>query len=53
LKLADRSRERVADFRESLTGGVSRIGFAALRHDGDLLLLLSRGHDDIYSLDLE
>ena len=45
--------ERVADFRESLVGGVFRSGFVGLTPEGDLLVVLSRNHPDIYALDLE
>ncbi|HKF44767.1 MAG TPA: LpqB family beta-propeller domain-containing protein [Thermoanaerobaculia bacterium] len=45
--------ERVAVFPEALVGGVSRVGFAGLTPDGDLLVVLSRNHTDIYALDLE
>ena len=53
LHIADGGRERVADFRGDDLGGVSRIGFAGLTPSGDLLVLLRRGHADVYALDLE
>ncbi len=53
LRIADGGRERVADFRGEDLGGVSRIGLAGLTPAGDLLVLLRRGHADVYALDLE
>ena len=48
-----RAPERVADFRESLIGGAFRSGLVGLTPEGDLLVVLSRNHPDIYALDLE
>ena len=51
--LSSKRSERVADFRESAAGSAARIGLAGLTPGGDLLLILSHGRDDIYSLDVD
>jgi DNA-binding winged helix-turn-helix (wHTH) protein/Tol biopolymer transport system component len=52
VSVGDGRIERVVDFRKWLEGGVQRCGFESLAPDGTLMVRLSRGDHDVYSLKL-
>jgi len=52
VSIADGRIERVLDFHKLLEGGVQRCGFESLAPDGTLVVRLSRGDHDVYSLKL-
>jgi len=52
VSVADGRIERVVDFHKLLEGGVQRCGFESLAPDGTLVIRLSRGDHDVYSLTL-
>ena len=46
------SSERIVDRRSLLEGGVQRCGFEAVMPDGSVVLRLTRGDHDVFSLEL-
>jgi Tol biopolymer transport system component/DNA-binding winged helix-turn-helix (wHTH) protein len=53
MRLKDRSVERVVECRVLLEGGVQRCGFEDVMPDDSLVLHLTRGDHDVYSLELD
>jgi Tol biopolymer transport system component len=52
LRVDTLTEERIVDCRTLLEGGVQRCGFEELTPDGALLIRLTRGDHDVYSLEL-
>jgi Tol biopolymer transport system component len=52
VEIASRRVDRVVDFNTLLEGGVQRCGFEGMSPDGSLVLHLTRGDNDVYSLSL-
>jgi Tol biopolymer transport system component len=52
IEIASRRVDRVMDFRALLEGGVQRCHLSGMTRDGALVLRLTRGDHDVYSLTL-
>jgi hypothetical protein len=53
MRIKDGKTDRVMDCRPLLEGGVQRCGFEGVMPDGSLILRLTRGDHDVYSLEVE
>jgi Tol biopolymer transport system component/DNA-binding winged helix-turn-helix (wHTH) protein len=53
LRIKDGRVERMVECRPLLEGGVQRCGFEEVMPDGSIVLHLTRGDHDVYTLDLE